>query len=341
MTRVVRGAKPRCGEERSCYTASTAGALDAEPVCAVRGKIPQPFAPFATTTVNRVDRDVNRTIKTVVFNARSGARFEGILACLRRAPLADADVIMLCEADWRVRRSSNREIAADLATALGMNFAYGPEFAIRRPSDAPPSFFGNAILSRAPLADARTIALPDARVLRRSTWRIGQPCALVATVNFGNRHVTIAVAHLHSRWDPAGRRSQMAALLEQLAPAQATILGGDFNTTTIGLETAFAFAMVAPRMALRPRRFRYPERYEPLFEDLARAGFEVRGANVPGKPTFTYSRAIPPPLRPKLDWIALRGLEPVPHSARVIAARTSLFAPRISDHDFVMCEVQL
>ncbi len=94
-------------------------------------------------------------------------------------------------------------------------------------------------------------------------------------------------------------------------------------------------------MALQPRRLRYPERFEPLFEHLRRAGFAIEGANVAGKPTFTFHRAIPPLLRPKLDWIALRELQPVPRSARVITARSSFFAPRVSDHDFVMCEVRL
>ncbi len=299
---------------------------------------------FGTTIVNRPARAARRVLKTIVFNARSGARFEGILACLRRPPLADADVIMLCEADWQLSRSFDREIAAELAAELGMSFAYGPEFAIRRPTGVPPSFLGNAILSSAPLVDPRMIALPTARMSRRNARLIGQPRALIATAAFGGRQLTIAVAHLHSRWNPAGRARQMAALLEQIAPAGAAdtaILGGDFNTTTTGLDTPYAIAMVAARMARRPWRFRYPERYEPLFEHLAQAGFEIRGANVPGKPTFTFNRAIPPALRPKLDWIALRGLEPMPGSARVAAARESFFGPRVSDHDFVMCEVRL
>jgi endonuclease/exonuclease/phosphatase family metal-dependent hydrolase len=310
-----------------------------------------PEAPaFGTTIVNRPTRAAGNTLKTVVFNARSGARFDGILACLRRPPLAGADVILLCEADWQLYRSFDREIAAELAAELGMSFAYGPEFTVRRPPGSRPAFFGNAILSSAPLADARTIALPTIRTSRRAARLIGQPRALVATAAFSGRQLTVAVAHLHSRWNPAGRALQMATLLERLAPAgvagsagcaDATILGGDFNTTTTALDTRSAFAMVAARMARRPWRFRYPERYEPLFEHLARAGFDLRGANAPGKATFTFNRAIPPPLRPKLDWIALRGLEPSPGSARVVAARASFFGPRVSDHDFVMCEVLL
>ena len=296
---------------------------------------------FGTTIVNRAARGANRTLKTVVFNARSGARFEGILACLRRPPLADADIILLCEADWQLRRSFDREIAAELAAELAMSFAYGPEFAIRRPPGVPPSFLGNAILSSAPLAQARTIALPTYRLSRRNIHLVGQPRALIATAAFGGRDITIAVAHLHSRWHPAGRARQMAALLEGMPPDGETILGGDFNTTTTRLDTPRAIAMVPARMALRPRRFRYPERYEPLFGHLARAGFEIGSANVPGRPTFTFSRAIPPALRPKLDWIALRGLQPMPGSARVVAARPSIFGQRVSDHDFVMCEVRL
>jgi endonuclease/exonuclease/phosphatase family metal-dependent hydrolase len=307
---------------------------------AVSAQIPKEEPKFETTIVNRPARGVKRSLKTVVFNARTGAHFDGILARLRRPPLDDADVVMLCEADWRMRRSAGREIAADLAVALGMSFAYGPEFASRRSSRPGSAFLGNAILSSAPLTDARLIALPDAPHRRRS-WLIGQPRALIATADFGGRPITLAVAHLHSRWHPAGRAHQMATVIEGLAPAAATILGGDFNTTTTRLDTSSSIAMVAAQMALHPRRFRYPERYEPLFELLADAGFNIDGANVAGKPTFTFSRAIPLPLRPKLDWIALRGLAPVLGSARVIAASSSLLGQRLSDHDFVVCEVRI
>ena len=322
-------------------SAAQSGPVGAEAVARVSEDNTEHTPAFGTTIVNRASRVTRGTIKTVVFNARSGARFDGILACLRRPPLADADVIMLCEADWKLRRSLGREIAADLAAELGMSFAYGPEFAARRPAGALPAFLGNAILSSVPLSDARMIALPRGLITRRYARLLGQPRALVATAVFGSRPITIVVAHLHSRWDPAGRANQMATIIESIPPDGPTILGGDFNTTTTRLDSTLAFAMVAVRMALRPLRFRHPERFEPLFEHLRQSGFEIEGANVVGKPTFTFHRAIPPALRPKLDWIALRELQAVPHSARVIPARSSFFAPRVSDHDFVMCDVQL
>ena len=42
--------------------------------------------------------------------------------------LKQADVIVLNEVDWGMKRSEYRNIAAELANALGMNYAYGVEF---------------------------------------------------------------------------------------------------------------------------------------------------------------------------------------------------------------------
>lgn len=44
------------------------------------------------------------------------------------ALLQQADVVVLNEVDWGMKRSDYRNIAAELATALGMNYAFGVEF---------------------------------------------------------------------------------------------------------------------------------------------------------------------------------------------------------------------
>ena len=74
---------------------------------------------------------------------------------------------------------------------------------------------------------------------------------------------------------------------------------------------------------------------------VARHGLRIEGANAVKKRTFTPSGMLPYFLRPNLDWIALRELEPMQNSARVVRARPRLLARRISDHDFVMCEVRI
>ncbi|MCA1636647.1 MAG: endonuclease/exonuclease/phosphatase family protein [Acidobacteria bacterium] len=50
------------------------------------------------------------------------------LVMRQAALLKDADVIVLNEVDWGVKRTGYRNVAAELATALGMNYAYGVEF---------------------------------------------------------------------------------------------------------------------------------------------------------------------------------------------------------------------
>ena len=50
-------------------------------------------------------------------------------AVLREAALLrEADVVVLNEADWGLKRTDYRNVAADLAAATGMNYAYGVEF---------------------------------------------------------------------------------------------------------------------------------------------------------------------------------------------------------------------
>jgi hypothetical protein len=68
----------------------------------------------------------------------------------------------------------------------------------------------------------------------------------------------------------------------------------------------------------------------PTFED----------ANLPLVPTFALATLMPPFIRPKLDWIAVRELRPLPGSARVVRATRS-WSRRISDHDFIVCDLEL
>jgi hypothetical protein len=154
------------------------------------------------------------------------------------------------------------------------------------------------------------------------------------------RPLTLGIAHLNSRWHPSGRELQIRQFLDGFPAGGAAIVGGDFNTTTIQFRSTASLIKVLVLSLLQPRRFRYPQRWEPLFERLREAGFDVTGANVKGASTFTPTRLIPPIVRPKLDWLALRGLKPVAGSAAVVPPRMSLFSPRFSDHDFIMCVVE-
>ena len=57
---------------------------------------------------------------------RGGRKREHILR--QAALLREADVIVLNEVDWGLKRTGYRNVAAELAAATGMNYAYGVEF---------------------------------------------------------------------------------------------------------------------------------------------------------------------------------------------------------------------
>lgn len=297
--------------------------------------------PFAPLVLNRMAKPLGRAIKVVAFNAKGGARLDGILRCLQRPPLDNPDLVFLCEADWRRERSAWREFAAELAASLNLSYAFLGEFGDPAAGRESTTFKGNAILSSQPLHNAVAIPIPNRFAHRRLARMAGGPAGLVATINLAGRPVTVGVVHLNSRWDPAGREWQMREYLAAVPAQGPAIIGGDWNTTTLGLHGRTAFFRAGCRFVLQLRRLSDPRRWEPLFERLADAGFTVEYTNAPGKRTFVPSRLVPPLIRPNLDWIAVRGLEPVRGSAKAVAARPGWSAPRVSDHDFVMCEIRL
>ncbi|MFZ0889245.1 MAG: endonuclease/exonuclease/phosphatase family protein, partial [Candidatus Binataceae bacterium] len=260
---------------------------------------------------------------------------------LNRPPLRGATVILLCEADWKTRRSEGLEVAAELAGRLGLSFAYAPGLGIkRRGRPGFTGFVGNAILCAEPLHDVRMVPLPGLRPPGRRTIFHGMPVGFIATAILDGHPVTLGVAHLERWGGPQFRAEQLGKFLKVFPAHGPAIIGGDFNTATTEVVGGRDIVRVMGLMLAGPRRFRDPVPYEPLFGLLREAGFEIDGANLPLAPTFTFTRLIPRLLRPKLDWIAIRGLRAVPGSAAVVAPRTSAFAPRVSDHDFIVCDVE-
>ena len=303
---------------------------------------------FEPQVENRAASLAPGPLRVVAFNAQGGVRFEGILRCFAREPLCSAAVILLSEADLGTLRSGRRKVASELASALGMSCAYVPEFGLQNRAGKIVSYLGNAILAREPMEDISAIALPkvSARYPRmpRSLGpvsRIGTQAAIVAKICPRGKPLYLCVAHLDSRAHPAGRDRQMETILEQFPAQGPAIFGGDLNTTTVELLDPSSARVVVREMLFHSQRFRDPRAHEPLLGRLEAAGFATRGANVEGRPTFTFARIVPPWMRPKLDWLALRGLEAVPGSARVIPARPGFFASRVSDHDLIAVDVAI
>lgn len=307
----------------------------------------KPAPHFPPVIVNRVARRAGSRLRVVLLNAAGGARFREILACLRRQPLAGADVILLCEVNAGLKRSPGGDVAVELGAALGMSCAYVREFGLRRTGSETETYMGNAILSSAPFEDVAAIAMYSPRPPRvlprrdRGLTRVGAPTGLITRVKFGAAEISIGVAHLHSRCAPDERARQMATYLESFPAAGRAIFGGDLNTTTTELSDRASIKATVWQMITNPRRFRAPQAYEPLFDRLREHGLEIDNVNVANRPTFTFSGLIPRSMRPKLDWLAVREFRPIAGTAAVVTPRSPILGRRVSDHDFVTVDLEL
>src|SRR5690242_8955972 len=134
-------------------------------------------------------------VRVAQWNIEHGNRYERIEAALRDHPdLAQADVVSLNEVDLGMARAGNRDVAGDLAAALGRHGAWTALFLETTPGrdDDPQSaagreneegLFGIALLSRWPIGTLRRVELPSPEAVQFDLERMaGRHVALVATI---------------------------------------------------------------------------------------------------------------------------------------------------------------
>ncbi len=265
---------------------------------------PQLEARLATLlgTVHRTDpgrpvapaADPSR-VRLVQWNIEHGNWYPQVESALLAHPeLAGADVITLDEIDLGCARAGNRDVAADLARALGMHAAWAPLFletTVGRDDDPrmaagrtnEEGLFGIAVLSRWPLGEARIVELPSPRRLQFELERmIGRHGALIVEVLRPGAPFVAVAAHLEVHRTRAHRADQMRAIVDALAGERRPVaIAGDFNTHTFdrGLwHSALhgASALLLYPGALLRRRLLHPDEgfaHEPLFDELRRGGF--------------------------------------------------------------------
>lgn len=192
----------------------------------------------------RVDPE-KRTFQLVSFNIKFARHVADAVGTLRAEGLADADVLLLQEMDWRGSEA--------VARCLGFNVAYYP--AALHPTSA--GDFGVALLARWPIRDDRKILLPS---LSRSD--AAGKAALAATVWVNGVPVRIVNVHLQSGLSVVQLtdQAQVVALCatEGICPPGAAawsaaagpvVLAGDFNT--VGDTHVRALTDVLERYGLR------------------------------------------------------------------------------------------
>ena len=227
-------------------------------------------------------------VRIVTWNINRGQRLNEVIEFLAGA---EADLILLQEADLNAWRTECRNVAQEIAKALAMNYVFGCEFEeLSQRHNALPAYHGQATLSRFPLFSSRILRfhrqsgfwlprwfIPRMRPFQR---RVGGRMALISSVDFLGLRFIVYNVHLESRGDDGLRRSQLAEILDDIsqhASGFQVVIAGDFNADL---------------------------RQEPAASDLRKAGLSNQFARVASLPTtvpsrFNGSRAI--------DWILTKG----------------------------------
>jgi endonuclease/exonuclease/phosphatase family metal-dependent hydrolase len=265
---------------------------------------------------------------------------------------AAADVCLLTEIDKGMARTGNTHRTAELAALIGQGYAYGAEFIeldrgttrernAHADTENALGFHGNAVLSR--------LALQRPALFRLETegkwfgWdrdepRVGGRLAIGGQVLLDRVAVTLVAVHLESHSDPDHRAGQVARLMDLIDlydPNAPLLIGGDFNTSTMGRGPA---GFARPDLRDDPLRLLRVEPYEPLFAMMAARGFDWTACNVPDAPTQRFPGADMPRPLGKIDWIFTRGL--LADEPTVLPALCPDGTPS-SDHEGLFVRVRL
>ncbi len=184
---------------------------------------------------------IHNRLTVVSWNIERGVRFEGVLETLRKL---DADVLLLQEVDRFCHRSGGRDVAADLAVALGMNWVAAGEFQeIGEGRKGRGGLHGQAILSRYPITDAGVLVFAEQARLR---WRLNpfQPrrgARMALRARTGG--MLVYTAHLESGGNDRLRRKQLDEIVRdqqlEARPAERVVIAGDFNNPPVARSSMF------------------------------------------------------------------------------------------------------
>jgi endonuclease/exonuclease/phosphatase family metal-dependent hydrolase len=165
---------------------------------------------------------------------------------------------------------------------------------------------------------------------------------MLAELAIDGGEVLLASAHYESHTGPADRLAQTLTMLDAIdahGQGKPVLIGGDFNTSTFGLEQKRDAAHVAAALAREPSRLVAPMRHEPMFELLRARGYDWENCNVMGADTQrTRPDGTPAPPFGKIDWLFVRGLR---CSDPAIIGAVDAAGVAVSDHEVLAVSISL
>ena len=180
------------------------------------------------------------SLRILTWNIERGLQFPKILDFLRTV---QADLLLLQEVDLRARRTRCRDVAAELAQALALNYVWGMEFQeLSEGTAARPAYQGMATLSPWPISASRIIRFRRQSTFWQPRWyvpklpafqrRLGGRIALVVDVSIRGRKVVTYNLHLESKGDDTLRLQQLNEVLGDCRTYHDQplfVVAGDFN----------------------------------------------------------------------------------------------------------------
>lgn len=169
-------------------------------------------------------------IRLLTYNIHWGRGADGVHDLQRVADVLrriDADVVLLTEVDVYWRRSGNVHQPQYLAQAAGYPYWYfAPAFSTWASGGLRRSQYGNLLLSRFPIARARTVPLPN-------PLGTEPRAALTAELTVGEHRLTVIGTHLGlSKTERLAQTAALRSLAEEAgipACSSPVVLLGDFN----------------------------------------------------------------------------------------------------------------
>jgi len=180
------------------------------------------------------------SIRVVNWNINRGEQLKKVIDFLAGA---NADLVLVQEADLNARRTHQVNVAKEIAQKLRMNYVFGREFQeLTQGSRTSPAFHGQATLSRWPLSNPRILRFQRQSNFWRPHWflpgiapfqeRLGGRLALISEANIAGKTIVTYNLHLESKGDDGLRRSQLGEVLDdsrRVPPGTPILVGGDFN----------------------------------------------------------------------------------------------------------------
>lgn len=260
--------------------------------------------------VNEVSSHNKESVRVTAWNLERGIKLDGIIKTFQEHPeIKNSDLLLLTELDNGMARSGNKNVPREIAERLNFNYAFAPCYIALTNGSGVEAFIngentlslhGNAIMSRYPILNAHSIALPNGKdKMKGVEKRLGCLRVVIADVDHPCGMFRAVSLHLDAHSTQSHRHQQMKIVLdhlETLSPKLPVIIGGDWNTTTFNSSRAVYSILGYCRRVLMGVRnviqnhYPHPDRWfeRNLFREIEKRGYDYHSLNEYGVGTLHY-----------------------------------------------------